>query len=189
MIQRFLPVLLIVVAVGIFFAYTNPTYTGAITDARTEVQSLDSALEAAEAFTDRENQLERERLALPTDGLERLNAFLPDNVNNIQLILDLDDLADRTGVTLSNFNVGSTEEGSATAGSGDAGGSLALDTTEAVESLDITVTAEGSYTAFRAFLEAAEKSLRILDLTSINVSPSETGVYAYDITFRIYWLK
>ncbi|HYE23485.1 MAG TPA: hypothetical protein VEA92_03540 [Candidatus Paceibacterota bacterium] len=189
MMQRFLPVLLIVVAVGIFFAYTNPTYTGAVAAARTEVQSLNGALEAATAFESRESELEEQQQALPADGLARLVAFLPDNVNNIQLILDLDALAARSGVRLSNFNVGSTEEGGAEEGDVDMGGSLALESTESIESLDITVTAEGSYTSFRAFIEAAEKSLRILDLVSINVESATTGVYSYDMTFRIYWLK
>lgn len=189
MMQRLLPVLLIIIAVGIFFAYTNPTYTGSIATARTEVQRLDSALEAADAFKRRGAELDQERLALPADGLARLQAFLPDNVNNIQLILDLDALAARSGVRLSNFNVGTSGEGDETGEAGDMGGSLALESTETIESLNITVTAEGSYTAFRSFLEAAEKSLRILDVVSVNVDSATSGVYKYDMTFRIYWLK
>lgn len=188
MMQRILPAVLVLIAVGIFFAYTNPTYSGPVAEARNEVRTLDSALEAADAFKDRENQLERERLALPQDGLARLQAFLPDNVNNIQLILDLDALAARSGVRLSNFNVGASgETGEETPG--DAGGSLALDSGDALEAIDITVTAEGSYSAFQAFLVAAEKSLRILDLVGVNVKSASSGVYTYNMTFRIYWLK
>lgn len=190
MMQRALPILLVIVAIGIFFAYTNPTYSGPVTEARTEVESLNSALEAADAFSDRENELERERLALPADKLARLNAFLPDNVNNIQLILDLNDLARRSSIKLSNFNVGSSgEEGGEESGTGDEGGALAIGSTEAVESIEITLTAEGSYTAFRTFLEAAEKSLRLLDLAAVSVKSANSGVYTYNMTFRIYWLK
>ena len=185
--QRALPIVLVLVAVGIFFAYTNPTYTGEVSAAKLEVKSLDSALEAADSFKDRESQLERERLALPEEGMKRLLAFLPDNVNNIQLILDLDALAARSGVRLSNFDVG--DSGETEEVGGDTGGSLALSSTEAVESLEITVTAVGSYSSFHAFLAAAEKSLRMLDVVSIVVKSSNTGVYTYDITFRIYWLQ
>ena len=187
MIQRFLPVLLIIIAVGVFFAYTNPTYTGPVANAKLEVQSLDSALAAADAFEDRENELERQRLALPADKLARLETFLPDSVNNIQLILDLDALASRSGVRLSNFNVGE-QPGQSTSGGDDLGGDLPLEDLEAVGSLDITVTATGSYAAFRSFLEAAEQSLRLLDLVSVNVK-SGVGAYTYDMTFRIYWLQ
>jgi len=187
MIQRAIPIVLILAAVGIFFAYTNPTYTGEISESKLEVKTLDDALAAAESFKDRENQLERERLALSAEGLERLQAFLPDSVNNIQLILDLDELADRSGVQLSNFDVGESGEGED--GTGDDVGSIALSSTEAVESLEIMVTAVGSYSAFHTFLEAAEKSLRMLDIVSITVKSSNTGVYTYDITFRIYWLQ
>ena len=188
MMQRILPILLVIVAVGIFFAYTNPTYTGSVAAARTEVNRLDSALEAADAFAARSEELDRERLALPADKLARLEALIPDNVNNIQLILDLDELANRTGVRLSNFNVGTSEEGEES-GTGDEGGSLALNSSDAIDSIQITVTAEGSYAAFRAFLEAAEKSLRLLDVVTVNVDSATSGVYKYDMTFRIYWLK
>jgi len=187
MIQRFLPILLIVIAIGVFFAYTSPAYTGKVASAKQEVASLDSALAAADAFKERENQLERERLALPADKLARLEAFLPDNVNNIQLILDLDALAARSGVRLSNFNVG--EQPAEGSNQGNAGGDLSLQETETVGNLEITVTATGSYAAFRSFLEASERSLRLLDLVSVNVKAERSGVYTYDMTFRIYWLQ
>jgi len=187
MMQKLLPIVLVIAAIGLFFVYTSPTYTGPVAEARLEVQSLDSALDAARAFTDREAELVAERDALDPQGLTKLMALLPDNVNNIQLILDLDALAARSGVRLSNFNVGEqTTDGSAVAGEGEG---LAVDTTSPYGFIDITVTAEGTYNAFRTFLEASEKSLRLLDLVSLNVKSSATGVYTYDMTFRIYWLQ
>jgi len=187
MMQRLLPIVLVIAAIGLFFVYTSPAYTGPVTEARLEVQSLNGALDAANAFKDNERKLTEERDALPADGLARLSALLPDNVNNIQLILDLDALAARSGVRLSNFNVGEqTTDGSAVAGEGEG---LPVDTTSPYGFIDITVTAEGTYSAFRTFLEAAEKSLRLLDLVSLNVKSSATGVYTYDMTFRIYWLQ
>lgn len=181
--QRLFPAVLIMIAVGIFFTYTSPAFNGPVSTAQAKIKSYNSALEAAENFKDREAQLQIERAAIEPDDLARLEAFLPDSVNNIQLILDLDALAAKSGVRLSNFNI---EEPSAP---GAPEGELALESTSPVGSIEITVTAVGSYMAFNTFLEAAEKSLRLLDVVGLSVKGGETGVYTYDVTFRIYWLQ
>lgn len=181
--QRLFPAVLIVIAVGIFFTYTSPTFSGPVAASQSKIKSYNSALEAADAFKDREAELQIERAAIAPDKLARLEAFLPDSVNNIQLILDLDALAARSGVRLSNFNI----EDTGTPGAPE--GELALESTNPVGSIEITVTAVGSYNAFSTFLEAAEKSLRMLDVVALSVKGAETGVYSYDVTFRIYWLQ
>jgi hypothetical protein len=187
MIQRLIPIVIVIAAIGLFFVYTSPAYTGPVTAARLEVESLNGALKAADAFKERESQLLAERDALPAADLARLEAFLPNNVNNIQLILDLDALASRSGVRLSNFNVGEQASDGSAATTGDE--SISLESTSAVGFIDITLTAEGTYGAFRTFIKATEQSLRMLDLVSLNIEGSSTGVYTYDMTFRIYWLQ
>lgn len=187
MMQQIFPAVLVIVAVGIFFGYTSPTFTGPVADAQTKIKGYDSALQAAEQFKKREEELEVERAALPAEGLERLQAFLPDNVNNIQLILDLDALAARSGVRLSNFQIGDqTSEGEAVK---EDGGAYALKSDEPLGMIDLSVTATGPYLSFISFLRATEKSLRLLDVVSVTVSSDITGVYKYDVLFRIYWLQ
>jgi len=182
MTSRILPVLLILIAIGLFFGYVNPTYTGAVAALRTEIQGYDAALAAADKFAEKERALLAERNSIPAEGLARIESFLPDGVDNVQLILDLNSLASRSGLTLSNFDVGTPAETSG-------GDRLSLASESPVESLDISVSATGSYAALKTFLLGAEWSLRPLDLTDISISESKTGVYTYDLTFRIYWLR
>ena len=203
MIQRLFPVVLILVAIGLFFTYTSPTWSGPVAESKGIIRSYDSALAAAKEFQRKEAQLAMEREALPVEGLERLSALLPDNVNNIQLILDLDALAARAGVQLSDFSIteGNSGQSSVEQGVMSPGGAgsapvaqspnsgLELESTSPVDSLEITVTAVGTYTAFRNFLESAEKSLRLLDVVGLVISSDDSGVYTYDVTFRIYWLR
>lgn len=186
--SRILPAVLIIVAIGIFFGYTSPTFTGPVAEAQTKIKSFDSALEASKEFKSREEELGVERSKLSSEGLNRLEAFLPDNVNNIQLILDLDALAARSGVRLSNFSIGDqTSEGESVEPGNS--GALSLKSDEVLGSIDLSVTATGTYTAFQSFLRATEQSLRLLDITSITVTSKPTGIYTYDVVFRIYWLQ
>ncbi len=179
---RIIPILLILASIGIFFGYINPTYSGEVRALREEIRSYDAALRAAEAFREKEAQLLLERNGISDEGLERVENFLPDGVDNVQLILDLNALASRSGVSLSDFDIvesANTQQGAA----------LELESEDAVDSLDLSVSATGSYDAFKTFLKGTEWSLRPLDLISLEIQDSATGVYTYQMTFRIYWLR
>ncbi len=182
MISRIVPIILVLIAIGLFFGYINPTYTGQVATLRSEIASYDGALAAATKFGKKEKELLAQRDALPQDGLARIEAFLPDGVDNVQLILDLNSLASRSGLTLSNFDISAPKQ----TGSAD---KLSLASEGPIESLDLSVSATGSYAALKTFLLGAEWSLRPLDLIDLSISESKTGVYTYDMTFRIYWLR
>ena len=185
--SRVLPILFLVVAGALFFGYINPTVMGPIAETRAEIKKYDAALAAATRFEQKQLQLQTEVKALPADGVARLEEFLPDSVDNVQLILDLDGLAARSGIKVENFNTptptlerstSDTETPAVTLGDG-----------KPYESLDINISAVGSYAQFRSFLSGIESSLRPLDLVALQVTDSTTGIYTYDMTLRIYWLR
>jgi hypothetical protein len=202
MFTRLLPFAAILISIAAVFFYIRPTFAGAIATNKTQIASYDAALAAASRFTQKEAELTTAAASIPGDSMNRLNAFLPDGVDNIQLILDLNGLAARSGMVLSNFDVGAAPAGAKASGSptspptqtGPSGtNSLpssgpTVSANGGVDSLDLSLTASGTYQSFRVFLAAIESSLRPLDIKSITVHQSKTGVYMYDITIRIYWL-
>ena len=183
--NRILPVIAILIAIGLFLGYINPTRTGPMAATKAQIASYESALEAAEHFKDRESELVVAQANIPSDGLARLAAFLPDGVDNVQIILDLNTLAARSGMTLSDFNTGSGDR--APGASDDPTASLESD--GPIDSLEITVSATGTYASFRNFVDGIESSLRMLDIVAVSVDDSATGVYTYDMTIRLYWLR
>lgn len=188
MTSRFLPIVGILIAFGLFFGYIHPTYTGPVAEQRAQIRSYNTALQAAQMFTAKESELLSEQNAISEESLARLEAMLPNGVDNVQLILDLDALANRTGVRLSNFDVAPTIDDDEVE-SGLTGNRISLTGERPAESLTLAVSATGSYAAFRTFLEGTERSLRLLDLVGLEVRDSATGVYTYDMVFRIYWLR
>ncbi len=192
MMSKALPILFLLIAGGIIAGYVHPTVTGDIAAATVEIKKYDAALKAAARYEQKQAQLATEQQALPEDGVDRLEQYLPDNVDNVQLILDLDGLASRSGLTITNFNT--TE--SVTSVTGDSvetdaeptGRLVLLDPSKPYESLDLSITASGSYAQMRSFLDGVESSLRPLDLTSLQLLDTPTGIYRYQMTFRLYWL-
>lgn len=195
-----MPLVLIIIAGCIGYFYIYPTFTGEITNDQQQIQSYDSALAAAAAFTQKENQLVGEENAIDPASLSRLEEYMPDGVDNIQLIVDMDALAAKYGISLSQFSIqNNSSSGSASSttnsitgatvtSSVPTSGAATLPSNSSTDSLDLSVNATGTYAQFTAFLTAAEQSLRPLDITKIVLTSSGTGVYTYAITFRIYWL-
>lgn len=179
---RLLPAVFILIAIGLFFGYVNPTYTGPVAALREDIQSYDSALAAAREFKQKEQELIARRSQILPEDTARVEAFLPDSVDNVQLILDLNALAERSGITLSNFDVATGREEQEN-------DQVMLESESPVSELDLSLSATGSYAAFKSFLLGTELSLRPLDLVELNISDSPTGVYTYEMTYRIYWLR
>jgi hypothetical protein len=190
--NRILPVIFILAAIGIGFFYIDPMWTGQIAQEKQQIASYNSALAAASTFTQKEDQLIAQQNSIPPANLTRLESFLPDGVNNVQLILDLNTLAQKSGVTLSDFSVAGNSNAApsnSVAGASEGVNQGPASSGGTVGSLTISVSALGSYQAFRTFLAATEQSLRLMDVTALTLSSSATGVYTYGITFRIYWLQ
>lgn len=187
--NRILPIIALAIALGLFFGYVNPTRTGPIATTRAQIDSYESALEAADHFKEREGELVVSQANIPSDGLARLAAFLPDGVDNVQIILDLNTLAARSGMTLSDFNTGTGNSSQAAPQGAQIDPTASLESDGPIDSLEITVSATGTYASFRNFVDGIESSLRMLDIVSVSVNDSPNGVYTYDMTIRLYWLR
>lgn len=186
--NRLLPFIALIFAGALMLGYIMPTYKGSIAESNTRIKSYESALAAAKKFGEKEGQLEQQRAAISPADLARLEAFLPDGVDNVQLILDLDALAARSNMTLSSFDIDASKVANGN-GSTDAS-ALALSSGSPIDSLELTVTASGTYAQFRSFLAGIEQSLRPMDVVSIAVADGGTtnGSHKYTMTIRIYWL-
>ncbi|KND50354.1 MAG: putative pilO [Parcubacteria bacterium C7867-007] len=183
---RLLPFAALVLAGALVFGYIVPTYKNTISTTQSRIDSYESALAAAKRFSAKEADLAQQRAAIDPASIARLEAFLPDGVNNVQLILDLDGLAARSGMTLSNFNI---DVSSVTNGvSATDPTALVLETGDPVDSIELSVEATGTYSEFRTFIDGIERSLRPLDIVNIEVSNGANGIYRYTMTMRIYWL-
>jgi Tfp pilus assembly protein PilO len=176
------------ISVGIFFAYVNPTWSGSITTTKLAIASNTEALAAAGQYRAREDELAAQRDSIDPANLARLAVFLPDSVDNVGLILDINALAARSGLALSNVDVAANKSAAA-APTTDPNIAPSTSSDNAVGSIDLSLSAIGTYTALHAFLVGIEKSARLLDVRDIAVTGSDTGVYTYKMTIRLYWLR
>lgn len=189
--SRILPILSLFLAIGILFAYVRPTWSGPIAATKAAIESSEKTLIAAQEYTTKQNELASARNAIDPTNLDRLAIFLPDSVNNVGLILDINALAARSGLSLSNIDIVNALGGasaSADAG-GSGGGTVPIARPDPVGSIDLSLSAIGTYAALQEFLVGVEKSARLLDVRDVIVDGSDTGVYTYHMAVRLYWLR
>lgn len=190
MTRYIISLVLIIAAGAVFFLYTKPTYDGVQVQAA-QITEYDSALDkAAQLQAVKQNLLSKYNNFAPND-LDRLQKLLPDHVDNIALILDLDNLAQRYGLGLENVDVSTPQSAVTSQTAVGAVGSASYK----YDSATIKFATHGTYAKFRQFLDDLESSLRVVDLETLSISAGQgsgTGdeqAYDYGITLRTYWLK
>jgi Tfp pilus assembly protein PilO len=184
--SRVLPILALMFSVAIFFIYIQPTWDGSIATTKAAIAADDQALAAASAYVAQQNALIAARNAIDPADLARLQTFLPNSVDNVGMILDLNALAARSGMTLSNVDISATSNDNGSGNSSNGAVPVSLDP---VDSVDLSLSAAGTYAAFQTFLQGVEKSERLIDVRDLLVTGSDTGVYTYKMTLRLYWLR
>lgn len=183
--NNILPSVALIVAVGIFFIFINPTWTVGIAATQAAIAADDQALTAADVYTKQQNQLSSARDSIEPSNLAALVTLLPNSVDNVGLILDLNALAARSGLSVANIDVITNASGQ----QGTNAGTLPLTARNPVGSVDLSLSAVGTFTALNTFLNGIEKSARLLDVHDLVVKGSDTGVYTYQMTLRLYWLR
>lgn len=176
------PVILVIAAIGLFVMYTNPTYQG-LKGAQAKVDAYDDALDKSQELKALRDKLQSARNAFSPQDEQKLVRLLPDQVDNIRLIIDINNIAARRGLVLSNVALGEVSQSSAAAHNLAVGPS-----SDPIGSVSLGFSVTASYEDFLAFLQDLEHSLRILDVEKLSFGGGQDGKYSFNFTIRTYWL-
>jgi Tfp pilus assembly protein PilO len=171
----------LMLSVGVFFAYINPLWKGEIAEAKNGIEENERALKSADEYVKRQNALAEQKSSIDPVALTRLETFLPNSVDNVGLILDLNALAEEAGLALESMDV-APQATIVTTGED-------AEPLEPVGEIDMNIAAKGTYDALQMFLAGIESSARLLDERQLTVTGSDDGVYDYQISIRLYWLR
>lgn len=203
--KSFTSIILIIAAAALFFFFTKPKLA-VLKATQLEVEKLNVARENAKNLETRINQLIEVKNNISSADLQKIDKMLPNNVENVKLIIDFDkmlqamveergtlNLYKSTDVTDTGVKKISIENPKITPG-----GLLETNFDSSrlgVVSFSFAVTL--TYEDFLEFLRRIEYSTRILDVESISFSSatnkntirSQAPLYTFNVTLRTYWLK
>jgi Tfp pilus assembly protein PilO len=201
-------ILFIIISIVLFFIFIDPTY-GEIRQLRTDVATYNTALNNSTELQKTRDSLIETYKNVKTEDKDRLAHFLPSTIGNIELILEIEKLANLHGMPIGNikFDTKSLESPNTTTGTPSG---TTTDTSNVVvaetspeDSLPYGIfpmqfIIEGKYDTFVAFLKDLEHNLRLVDIKSISfdVPPpnppgetTDTSIYTYTVGVETYWLK
>ncbi|MBL7045629.1 MAG: type 4a pilus biogenesis protein PilO [Parcubacteria group bacterium] len=174
------PLIALAVSAGVFFGYIDPTYEKVKATKAVDIQFNQALSKSRELQEIRDTLLSRFNTFSQAD-LDRLVKMLPDNIDNVRLILDIDGIASKYNMRTRNVQIATN--------TGDSADAIRIDT-GATDSVVLSFSVAGSYEDFIEFLKDLESSLRIVDVLSLKFDSTKPGdLYEFGVSIRTYWLK
>jgi hypothetical protein len=184
--------ILIVLAIGIYFTVTK-TF---IADAKAVKEVNDqyaSAIENAEKLIEVREQVLKAYNSLTEKDRERLSKMVPNTVDNIRLVIDLNSIGIKHGLALKGIQARTDDSGNNNSGanSGPRMGKQpdGMIATPSLDIVTVSFSVTAPYLEFISLLQDLEANLRIMDISKLSVAATETGLYDFTVELKTYWLK
>lgn len=188
--KAIVPIILIITSIGIFTMFTNKTYQEIKTQ-KVTISKVEEDLKKSEEVLKRREDLQTQYNKFTVKDLDNLKKLLPDHVDNIQLILDINGIAAEKNLDINNINISNVGNAKTTGQqAAEANANPSGPAGKPYDSILVSFGVKTSYENFIEFMNELQKSLRIVDMTSLSFKAAEVGsVYDYSVTLRTYWLK
>lgn len=189
-----LPVIFILASIAGFFLYINPQYA-IVKENRAQLAKINDAVKKADQLKAIRDKLMLERDKITPEDMDRISKMIPDGVENIGLIIEMNNIAHDMGLELLNPSIGNVSTASnAPSNGGSAVGSTGLDIgpdSKKFGQLSMSFTVNTTYEKFIAYAKELERSLRLVDITDVKFGQpdAKTGKMNFSITIQTYWLK
>lgn len=194
MLRLIAPFILIGGAIVGFIALVSPMYDD-ITSLKAQVSAYNQALDNSKALENERDKLTKKYNSIDPANLDKLEKLLPDSVDNIRLILEIEKIASPYGMVLKEVKYDSIAKetvGDTAVQAGQSGMELS---SRDYGLWNLSFSTEGTYANFLNFIRDLESNLRIVDISSIQFSSVDNALlgkgeaYKYSFTIKTYWLK
>lgn len=171
---------MILISAGLFFSYIDPTYQK-IDGLQEKEKQYNEALNKSKELRMIRDQLLSKYNTFSAEDVNNLEKLLPDNVDNVRLIMEIDNLASKYGVVIRKADIAK---------------SLPDDEKETLgpkigdfDSITLDFLIEAPYANFTQFLNDLTNGLRMVDVANLSFQSSDLDFYKYRLSVRTYWLK
>lgn len=182
--KKYLPLILILGALAIFFLFIDPQYE--------EVQKLnrqkkdnDTMLQLAQDLQRQRDLLQGSYNSIGIDERRELEKLLPDTVDNVRLVLDINNIAEQYGISIQNIDISKdnpTEDGKSKVAS-------SVERATDIGTIRLGFTITSTYEVFINFMKDLEETLRVVDIRSLSIRPGQGPFMNYEIVIDTYWLR
>ena len=154
------PLIIVTVALSVYVLFINQMYKD-IQQQLVKVQELEAHLADAKTAREKLDQIALSYQAFPIDADQKLNVLLPDRIDSVKLIVDVESVASRHGLVLTSPSV--------------TGGVVNPNSTDNYVKHSISFKVSSTYPLFREFIADVEKSLALRDFSGVSFISTVTA--------------
>ena len=181
--KNIIPIIVTLISIAAFVLVVQPQYA-AIKEMQVQGTELEDVLDNARKLQALRDDLLERRQAITSSDIRRLEKLIPESADNVKLILEFEQIANRYNLSIEAASATKEEDGQAVQ-------TFDVETKDyGIITLDFTIN--GGYDEMISFLKDVEKNLRITDIRSLTITPPGgdlSAQYSYAITVDTYWLK
>jgi hypothetical protein len=185
MIRTLTPIFSIIISLVIFFFFTQPKFAHIKTVQGEAAQFEGAAAKAAQLNAELTRMLDEKR-KYPAEAMEKLDALVPENVDEVKVLNDLNELAKSHNMMFGNVSVTNSDLVSA---DGSASGETLSGEYEGLTATNLSFSLIGGYDQFKAFLADVEQSLVMVEVQNIEFTTGEGALQQYSVGARVFALK
>ncbi len=171
--RTYIGAFLIAIAGIIFWTFLLPTYDN-VMDQRNALTERATLLNDRQAIINKINDMAKEYATRATD-ITRFTSIIPAKKSAPELVSSIQALATQNGLQLTTITL--------------SGNSNPEANTYQRQPVDLGLS--GSYLAFKSFLMALERNIRLIDIVSIDASPTaeNSPIIGFQIKGNAYYIK
>jgi Tfp pilus assembly protein PilO len=191
----------LIIAGVLFFVFVDPLY-GEVKQLRTDVATYNTALNNSTELQKTRDSLLEIYKNVKAEDKDRLDHFLPSTIGNIELILEIEKIANLHGMPIGDIKF-DTKNLESTNSTGTTGTVVVAESDPSAYLpygiFPMEFIIEGRYDTFVSFIKDLEHNLRLVDVKGISfivtppaVNQADTtgpSIYKYTVKVETYWLK
>jgi len=189
--SNILGIILMAASIWTFFGFVDNHYQ-TVKSLKAEEAEYSAALLKANEIDVVRRQLVSKYATFSQSELSQLEKMLPDSVDNVRLIIDINNIASRYGMFIRDIQIEHQSDSSAGSGSQNFSPNSGVSSPTGAPKYDsilFNFSIAGSYENFKNFMNDIERSLRIVDVVSVDFKATKENFNTYQVSTRTYWLK
>ena len=178
------PVLSVIIAVLLFVFFVSPKYDE-ILAVQIEIAEYKDAISKYNTFVNELDAKITKKSNRPAIENERLDRFVPEVINDAQLLVDIESLARRQSLLFGNVEV---ENGDVKIMRDNASSEEVVEKSDELKTVDLKFEVIGTYEQFKTFLFEMEKSMTLFEVVKISLDATDLQFQQFEVTVRVYSL-
>lgn len=187
---KYMPIILIIVSIAVFFMVIDPKYAE-VKELRDQKERNDETLVLSKKLRERRDSLQQRFNNISDEEKDHLIKLIPETVDNVRLILDINNIAEEYGIIIKNIDVETQE--TVTESTDSSGQKFIVSSENAIDNIGtitLAFSVSATYDVFIDFMTDLEQALRIVDIKEMGITvPEEGDFYDFSVKLNTYWLR